>query len=103
MLEPPGKPWRRGDNEPSMVLAWPRDGPSLGFGGGLRDAQTRAMKTSVHLAACSAIEWSQQLSKTGGWGGGWGARSAATLNYPVIDDGGEGRISYILSCALMSG
>lgn len=107
MLEPPGKPWRRGDNEPSMVLAWPRDGPSLGFSGGLRDVQTRAMKTSAHLAPCSAIEWSQQLSKTGGSGrgvaGGWCVRNAATLNYAVLDDRGESCILYILSCALMSG
>lgn len=78
MLEPPGKPWRRRDNEPSMVLSWPRDGPpSPGFSGGRRDAQTRAMKTSTGLAACPAIEWSQQLSKADGLGRGG---NAAALN-----------------------
>lgn len=54
-----------------MVLSWPRDGPpSLGFSGGRRDAQMRAMKTSTGLAGCPAIEWSQQLSNADGLAGG---------------------------------
>jgi len=61
-----------------MVLAWPRDGPSSpGFGGGRRDAQTWAMKTSMRLAACPAIEWSQPLTKADGW---WGETQTLLIN-----------------------